>query len=404
MEKQPNPNVELLQSTVDEILPGLTLFVRDCDLSPVCAPRYEPGTILMERGFTDASNRVMGMVTTHRIAILSNHMMDFQPYEHDTNWGLFVARNNSHFKVLDVYEYEGKTQILLFHLPDDDRWRLFENTVLSVEEQLITDCRKRFEDKSRKEPVPELATQAWLDRCRDPVGMNDDGILFDLRPLVGSELHPVKGADFRKFYHRIVYLSCRDLIAQIAPTQFKPEDTGVLAYGYISEQVGLCFLPIMLAAAEENTIHLRDFRARPGFRIELSRLESAEYLDASRVDLGDIRFYDLEEPADPEPPTGDMEELRSVRFLDPCRHPLLPDYVSCILKQKDLDEERVWVRLDRVGKKDLSGILATEPKGRFSVRKGGRVSVLAQKMSNGEVVCTARVILPSSPMTHRGRD
>ena len=60
----------------------------------------------------------MGMVTSHRYAILSNHMGDFREYEHGTNWGLFVAKH-SHFKVIDIYEYNGKTQILLLHLPDD---------------------------------------------------------------------------------------------------------------------------------------------------------------------------------------------------------------------------------------------------------------------------------------------
>ena len=98
-------DLELFEKTVNEILPGLSMYVRDVNLSPICASKYVPDTIIMERGFTDASSRVMGMVTTHRISILSNHMADFGEYEHDTNWGLFVAKNNSHFKILDVYNY-----------------------------------------------------------------------------------------------------------------------------------------------------------------------------------------------------------------------------------------------------------------------------------------------------------
>ena len=140
----PDIDIKLFEDLINEILPGLTMYVRDVNLSLVCAKKYEPQTIIMERGFTDASSRVMGMVTTHRYAILSNHMADFGEFEHGTNWGLFVARNNAHFKVLDIYEYQGRTQILLLHLPDDRRWKLFENVKLSIEDQLIKDSRERF--------------------------------------------------------------------------------------------------------------------------------------------------------------------------------------------------------------------------------------------------------------------
>lgn len=128
-------NTEIYEKVITDILPGLTMFVRDVDLSPVCAKQYKPGMIIMERGFTDASNHVMGMITSHRFAILSNHVADFRAYEHDTNWGLFVAQRGSHFKVLDVYEYQGETQILLLHLPDDNRWTLFQNWLRRIGSQ-----------------------------------------------------------------------------------------------------------------------------------------------------------------------------------------------------------------------------------------------------------------------------
>lgn len=78
----------------------------------------------MGKRFVDASHRVMGMITTHRYSILSNHMRDLRPFEHGTNWGLSVAPRDAHFKVLDVYTYGNKTQILLLHLPEDENWKL----------------------------------------------------------------------------------------------------------------------------------------------------------------------------------------------------------------------------------------------------------------------------------------
>jgi hypothetical protein len=94
-------DTELFENTINEILPGLTMYVRDVNLSYELDEKYVPDTIILERGFTDASSRVMGMKTTHRFAILSNHMADLSAYEHGTNWGLFVAKSNSHFLILD---------------------------------------------------------------------------------------------------------------------------------------------------------------------------------------------------------------------------------------------------------------------------------------------------------------
>lgn len=171
--------MEILQATINEIFPGLTMFVRDVNLPQELAIRYEPGMIIGEKGFTDASCRIGGMVTSHRYTILSNHMGDLRPFEHGTNWGLFVAQHDAHFKVLDIYKYQGKSQITLLHLPDDERWKLFENVQLSMEEELILTCRQRFESKCREEVIPELATEEWLARCQFPLGFSNQGDLFE---------------------------------------------------------------------------------------------------------------------------------------------------------------------------------------------------------------------------------
>ncbi|MDO5475872.1 MAG: DUF4357 domain-containing protein [Eubacteriales bacterium] len=177
-------NVNALEEMINELLPGLTMFIRDVNLNEQCLAAYQPGTILMERGFTDASSRIMGMKTNHRITILSNHMADCRDLEGNTGWGLFIANHGAHYKVLDVYKYRGKTQILLLHLPDDERWKLFKTIVLSLEENLIADSRKRFENKCMLEVVPELSTENWLSRCSHPIGMDDHGNLYDIEEPV----------------------------------------------------------------------------------------------------------------------------------------------------------------------------------------------------------------------------
>ena len=60
----------------------------------------------------------------------------------------------------------------------------------------IKDSRKRFENKSVQDPLPELSTEEWLASCSAPLGMNDAGELFDLEPMLQRELHSVKGTNF----------------------------------------------------------------------------------------------------------------------------------------------------------------------------------------------------------------
>ena len=173
-------DTELFEKTINEMFPGLTMFVRDVNLNPQCAGKYHKGMIIREKAFTDASSRVMGMKTSHRFAILSNHMADLSAFEHGTNRGLCVAQSDSHFLVLDIYKYCDVTQILLLHLPDDERWQIFKNVESNFFDDITKMSRQRFEAKCRQAVIPELATDDWLQRCALPLGMDINGNLFEL--------------------------------------------------------------------------------------------------------------------------------------------------------------------------------------------------------------------------------
>ena len=124
-----NPNVnmtaEQLQAVMDKTYPGMAMYARDVNLPEKLAENYMPGLIIREKAFTDASSRFMGMATTHRYVILSNHMADLSAFEHGTNWGLHTAGKDSHFKILGQHTHRGKTGIFLLHLPDDESWKLW---------------------------------------------------------------------------------------------------------------------------------------------------------------------------------------------------------------------------------------------------------------------------------------
>lgn len=176
----PDLDIDLLQKAINDMYPGIAMFVRDVNLADGLAEKYQAGSIIRERAFTDASCRIGGLVTTHRYVILSNHMRDFSAFEHGTHWGLHVAQRDSHFKVFSVFRHADKTAIVLLHLPDDERWKLFENVQLDLDKMLMEKACERFVIACGQPPIPELANAQWLDRCVFPLGMSDQGELWPL--------------------------------------------------------------------------------------------------------------------------------------------------------------------------------------------------------------------------------
>ena len=387
----PELDTKLFEEVINEIFPGLTMYVRDVNLPPAFASKYEPDMIIMEPGFTDASSRVMGMVTTHRFAILSNHMADFGPYEHDTNWGLFVAQRNAHFKILDIYEYQGRTQILLLHLPDDNRWKLFENVKINLEDQIIEDSRKRFENKSVQDPVPELAKENWLARCASPLGMSDDGAFFDLDPNLFSELRPVKDTGFREFYHRFVYIECRDVLERLMGDFLNDDDTGAIAYGYIDEQAGLSFQIVKVAAIKDNHICFRDSIEKAMLIMRYGSLEKARFVDLAQTDVDTKQFADFEQIIREHYDTDNQEkeQLRELAFLDSSRHPEYPDDLAVLLLHEDHQPEQVWVRGDHLTENEIRGTLLNEPNADFGVHHGDSIQIIPYKQDDGSIVCVS---------------
>lgn len=169
----------MLEKIANETYTGIQMFARDVDLNPELAKLYKPGMIICEKGFTDATFRFMGMATSHRFVILSNHMANMAGFEHGTNWGLHMAKAGSHFKVLGQSECKGKVGIFLLHLPDGEDWKAWRSAVFSTDEQLYQMAVQRFNAKCNADILPELNTPAWRDRCAAPLGMDESGNLFE---------------------------------------------------------------------------------------------------------------------------------------------------------------------------------------------------------------------------------
>ncbi|MDR1491078.1 MAG: hypothetical protein LBS65_11520 [Desulfovibrio sp.] len=170
---------EWIRQVVEETYSELGVFVRDVNLSKSLEEKYTVGLIIREPGTVDASRRIGGMATTHRFAILSNHMKSLEDFDFE-NRGLCVAMGGSYFKVVETHTYKDKTFILLLHLPDGDAWRIFPHVRVNIENTLKGECIQRLEEKCGEPVIPELAAEEWLGRCAHPVGMDEQGEYFPL--------------------------------------------------------------------------------------------------------------------------------------------------------------------------------------------------------------------------------
>ncbi len=177
-EETVDPSV--LEEVANIVYPGMGVYYRDINLPAQFAEKYTTDLIIREKGMTDASNRLGGMVTTHRYVILSNHMGNLSAFEHGTNWGLRVAAKDSHFKVLGKHTYKDKTGIFLLHLPDDEKWKIYKTATFNIDEEVLQSAIQNFEQRIDAAPIPEVTSENWLARCAFPVGMSDNGELWEL--------------------------------------------------------------------------------------------------------------------------------------------------------------------------------------------------------------------------------
>ena len=331
-----------LEGAINDALPGLQNFVRDLWLAPSQAVRYEVGAILRSPRPVEATARVGGMRTTHRIAILSSHMADLSDLTEE-DWGLAAAASGSRFQVVDVFEHEGKTQIALLHLPDDERWRLFGGARLSAVEDLIPGVRERFAAKCLQEPIPEVSSDEWLTRTHDPVGLDGHGEPYPVDIPIAERLRPLAETGFRDVAGHLLYV--RGAASLMRLEGGMPD---CLCWGYVDHARGLCLNALCDAKFDATGGIVRGHALDKIYaRLEFGSvkgLEAADVCDPVISELEKLINWVRERYAEDD---GHYRALRDLGFLDQFRSPEYPDDVQAYLFSETLNPELVWLRLER---------------------------------------------------------
>lgn len=168
---------DLRKAAIGQTCSNLTMYCRDANHPDALMHKYTSGMIIRERGFVDTTALSGGVVTNHRYIILSNHMMPLFQLEGDKQWALCVANKDSRFLVLGKAAGKGKRVTVLLHLHDDS-WRQFRSIDMRLFKTLTDNCFQTFAKCIQQPPIASVSTAEWLDRCKFPIGMDDNGVFF----------------------------------------------------------------------------------------------------------------------------------------------------------------------------------------------------------------------------------
>lgn len=204
-------------------------------------------------------------------------------------------------------------------------------------------------------------------------------------------LHSVKDANFREFYHKFVYIECRDVLEKLMGDFLNENDTGAIVYGYIDEQAGLSFQIAKLAALKGNELHIRDSVDSAMMIMRFGSLEEARYLDLSLTGIDLEPFADFEKMIREDYDTKNKakEQIRTMTFLDGCRHPDYPDDLAVILLKGSNQPEQVWVRGNFLTEQEIRGELLNEPDADFGVHCGDSIQIVPYKQEDGRIICVS---------------
>ncbi len=83
------------------------------------------------------------------------------------------------------------------------------------------------------------------------------------------------------------------------------------------------------------------------------------------------------------------EQIRTMSFLDACRHPDYPDDLAVLLLKGNNQPEQVWVRGNYLTEHEIRGELLNEPNADFGVHYGDSIQIVPYKQDDGRIICVS---------------
>ncbi len=197
---------QLFEKFANWTLPGLQFFYRDTNAPVIVDATYHVGDILRAGFFVDVTTKLQKPAHKTRFLIASAHAAMLCEVEElcqenpdVKKWNLCTFHFNSYFKVMDVYEKDGVTQVFLLHIPataafllgNDEAAMNFMNEATGQETSLVEMARKSLDEKLKMDVHPRSLDLTFCKRMEQPVGLDEE---FYPVPLNAAK-EPTEGKD-----------------------------------------------------------------------------------------------------------------------------------------------------------------------------------------------------------------
>lgn len=199
-------DVAFFEKLVNWTLPGLQFFYRDTDADIDAANLYHVGDTIRAGILVDVTTKLQRPIHKTRYIIASAHAAMFCEVEDMVavnpdlrKWGLCTLHFNSYFKVLDVYQRSGVTQVLLLHIPEAAARYMGKSELLihftetaTKGMNLVEMARESLDEKLKMEVHPRSYDEVLCHRMFLPIGLDDNGKFVPLPPMddtYDSEIH-----------------------------------------------------------------------------------------------------------------------------------------------------------------------------------------------------------------------
>lgn len=207
---------QLFEKFANWTLPGLQFFYRDTNAPVIVDATYHVGDIVRAGFFVDVTTKLQKPAHKTRFLIASAHAAMFCEIEElcEKNpdvkkWNLCTLHFNSYFKVMDVYEKNGVTQVFLLHIPaaaafflgNDEETMNFMNEATGQETSLVDMARKSLDTKMEMDVHPRSLDLAFCKRMEQPVGLDDE--FYPLPLNAADEPEEGKEAALSNMVHKL---------------------------------------------------------------------------------------------------------------------------------------------------------------------------------------------------------
>lgn len=168
-----------MYSAIDKAFTECGAYYRDTLLSTEILSLYKVGVIFREPTFCDATNKFGGFADNHRYLIISANARGFGDLDQRPEWGMCIWKLGSIFKVIDINEKLGKTQITLLEVPEAFRSELTTKHLSEMEKFYSHQAEQKFHYALLLDALPVHQSKDWLSRLKFPIGIDDNGLFFE---------------------------------------------------------------------------------------------------------------------------------------------------------------------------------------------------------------------------------